>query len=134
MPRKRYLILLATVVALNSFFWLATTGFALPQQLIDRFFGPKLIRAEVIVGGPRQVNDFRIDRGMITAATPGSITIRERDGTVVTIATATTTRVVGRPRITGAAQLRPPMRVLVVRQANGPATQIQIEGPGLAGP
>lgn len=134
MPRKRYLILLATVVALNSFFWLATTGFALPQQLIDRFFGPKLIRAEVIVGGPRQVNDFRIDRGVITSATPGSITIRERDGTVVTIATTTTTRVVGRPRATGAAQLRPPMRVLVVRQANGPATQIQIEGPGLAGP
>ncbi len=132
--RRRYLILLATLVALNSFFWLATTGLALPQQLIDRFFGPKLIRAEVIVGGPRQVNDFRIDRGVITAATPGSITIRERDGTVVTIATATTTRVVGRARITGAAQLRPPMRVLVVRQANGPATQIQIEGPGLAGP
>jgi len=134
MTRRRYLILLVTLVALNSFFWLATGGLALPQQLIDRFFGPKLIRAEVIVGGPRQVNDFRIDRGVITAAAPGSITIRERDGTVVTIATTAATRVAGRQRAAGVAQLRPPMRVLVVRQANGPATQIQIEGAGLAGP
>jgi hypothetical protein len=130
MTRKRFALLLATLVALNSFFWLATSGFALPQQLIDRFFGPRLIRAEVILGGPQQVNDFRIDRGVITAAAPGSITIRERDGTVVTIETTPATRVLGRARITGSAQLRPPMRVLVVRQANQPATQIQIEGPG----
>jgi hypothetical protein len=134
MSRTRFAILLATVVALNSFFWLATSGFALPQQLIDRFFGPRLIRAEVILGGAQQVNDFRIDRGVITAASSGSITIRERDGTVVTIATSATTRVVGRPRINAAAQLRPAMRVLVVRKANEPATQIQIEGRGLAGP
>jgi hypothetical protein len=54
--------------------------------------------------------------------------MRERDGTVVTIPVTSATRVFGRPRITDASQLRPPMRVLVVRRANGPATQIQIEG------
>ena len=134
MTRKRFAVLLATLAALNTFFWLATTGSALPQALIDRFFGPRLIRAEVIVGGARQVNDFRIDRGVITEVAAGSITIRERDGTVVTIPTTPATRVVGRPRIGAAAQLRPPMRVLVIRQANTPATQIQIEGPGPAVP
>ena len=85
MSRRRFLLLAATLVALNTFFWLAQGGFALPGALIDRFFGPRMIRAEVIVGGPLQVNDFRLDRGVITTTAPGSITIRERDGTVVTI-------------------------------------------------
>jgi hypothetical protein len=128
MTRHRFLLLGATLVALNTFFWLAQGGFALPGALIDRFFGPRLIRAEVIVGGPNMVNDFRIDRGVITATAPGSITLRERDGTVVTIQVTPATRVLGRPRITDASQLRPPMRVLVVRKANAPAAQIQIEG------
>jgi len=128
MTRRRFAFLAATLVALNAFFWLAQGGFALPGALIDRFFGPRLIRAEVIVGGPNMVNDFRIDRGVITATAPGSITLRERDGTVVTIQVSPATRVLGRPRITDASQLRPPMRVLVVRKANAPAAQIQIEG------
>lgn len=128
MTRRRFLLLAATLVALNTFFLLAQGGFALPGVLIDRFFGPRLIRAEVIVGGPNVVNDFRIDRGVIVGITAGSITLRERDGTVVTIPVTATTRVLGRPRIADVSQLRPPMRVLVVRKANAPATQIQIEG------
>jgi hypothetical protein len=129
MTRRRFALLAATLVALNVFFWLAQGGFALPGALIDRFFGPRLIRAEVVVGGgPLVVNDFRIDRGVITATAPGSITVRERDGTVVTISVTPETRVLGRPRITDVSQLRPPMRVLVVRKANAPAAQIQVEG------
>jgi hypothetical protein len=128
MTRRRFLLLAATLVALNTFFWLAQGGFALPTALIDRFFGPRMIRAEVVVGGPLQVNDFRIDRGVITGTAPGSITIRERDGTVVTITVTPTTKVVGGARARDVSQLRPPMRVLVVRRANGPATQIQVEG------
>jgi hypothetical protein len=133
MSRRRFVILAAFLVVLNASLWLAQGGFALPGALIDRFFGPRLIRAEVIVGGARRVNDFRIDRGVITAVATGSFTIRERDGTVVMIATSSGTKVVGRPRITDASQLRPPMRVLVVRLANAPATQIKIEGPGPVG-
>jgi hypothetical protein len=128
MSRRRFVLLAATVVTLNAFFWLAQGGFALPGTLIDRFFGPRLIRAEVVVGGPRAVNDFRIDRGVIVSTAPGSITLRERDGTVVTIAVSPATRVVGGIRVTDVSQLRPPMRVLAVRKANGPAGQIQVEG------
>jgi hypothetical protein len=128
MSRRRFVLLATVLVALNSFFWLAQSGFALPTALIDRFFGPRLIRAEVIVGGPNAVNDFRIDRGVITSTTPGEITLRERDGTVVTIPVSPTATVVGSLRITTVAQLRPMMRVLVVRKANAPATKIQFEG------
>ena len=128
MSRRRFALLAVTLVALNSFFWLAQGGFALPAGLIDRFFGPRMIRAEVIVGGLNAVNDFRIDRGVITSTAPGEITLRERDGTIVTIPVAPSTVVVGRLAITTVGQLRPPMHVLVVRKANAPAQKIQVEG------
>jgi hypothetical protein len=133
MSRRRFALLAAILVALNTFFWLAQGGFALPGALIDRFFGPRLIRAEVVVGGPRAVNDFRIDRGVITSVAPGSITIRERDGTIVTVSVTPGTRVLGGARFTDVSQLRPPLRILVVRKVNAPAMQIQVEGPRLAG-
>jgi hypothetical protein len=129
MSRRRFALLTATLVALNTFFWLAQGGLALPGALIDRFFGPRMIRAEVVLGSPLAVNDFRLDRGVITATAPGSITLRERDGTVVTITVTPATRVLGGGvRVTDVSQLRPPMRVLVVRKANAPAAQIQLEG------
>jgi len=132
MTRRRFALLAATLVALNAFFWLAQGGFALPGALIDRFFGPRLIRAEVVVGGPRAVNDFRIDRGVITVASAASITLRERDGTTATIGVGPATRVIGLG-VGDVSQLRPHMRVLVVRRVNMPAQQVQVEGRGLAG-
>jgi len=129
MTRRRFSVLLCAVVAVNAFFWLAQGSFALPRAMIDRFFGPRMIRAEVIVQAPGgAVNDFRLDRGVITAVTPGSIDLRERDGTVVTIPVARRARVVG--RVFSVAQLRPAMRVLVVRKANAPASTIQVEAGG----
>jgi hypothetical protein len=130
MSRRRFASLLCAVAAVNAFFWLAQGSFALPRAMIDRFFGPRMIRAEVILGGPRGVNDFRLDRGVITAVAAGSIDLRERDGTTVTILVARGARVVGAPSVTTAAQLRPAMRVLVVRKANAPANTIQVEAGG----
>ena len=125
------MVLATVLVALNAFFWLTQVGSALPQAVIDRFFGPRLIRAEVIFqGAPGVVNDFRIDRGVITAATPGSIVLRERDGTFVTIEVASDARVVGSATITDVSQLRRRLRVLVVRKANAPAHLIEVESGG----
>ena len=125
MTRRRFGLLAVALLALNTFLWVAQTGFALPQALIDRFFGPRMIRAEVVVqNATTGVRDFRIDRGMIVTASGESITLRERDGTVVTI------QVAANARINGGSQLRPGLRVLVVRQANSPAHLIQVEGRG----
>ena len=86
MSRRRFAVLLVALVAVNAFFWVAQGSFALPRAMIDRFFGPRMIRAEVILQAPGgAVNDFRLDRGVITAVTPGSIDLRERDGSTVTI-------------------------------------------------
>jgi hypothetical protein len=131
MSHRRFALLGVVLVALNGFFWLAQGGFALPQALIDRFFGPRMVRAEVVVQSGRGiVRDYRIDRGQITAAAPDSITLRERDGTLVTIQVAANTRIVGLGRPTDASQLRPNLRVLVFRQANRPANLIQVESRG----
>ena len=129
MSHRRFALLAVVLVALNGFFWLAQSGFALPQALIDRFFGPRMVRAEVVVQSGRGiVRDYRIDRGQIAAAAPGSITLRERDGTLVTIQVAANARIVGLGRLIDASQLRLNMRVLVFRQANMPANLIQVEG------
>jgi hypothetical protein len=39
MPRRRFLILVCAVVSVNTFFWLAQGGFALPRGLVDRSSG-----------------------------------------------------------------------------------------------
>ena len=131
MSRRRFALLAVVLVAVNAFFWVAQGGFALPQALIDRFFGPRMVRAEVVVKSPRGVvRDYRIDRGLIAAAAPGSITLRERDGTLVMIQVAANARVVGLGRPADASQLRPNLRVLVFREANRPANLIQVESPG----
>jgi hypothetical protein len=131
MSHRRFALLAVVLVALNGFFWLAQSGFALPQALIDRFFGPRMVRAEVVVQSGRGiVRDYRIDRGRITGVAPGSITLRERDGTLVTIQVAANARIVGLGRPTNVSQLRPNLRVLVFRQANRPANLIQVESRG----
>ena len=121
MSRRRFLILVCAVVAVNSFFWLAQGGFALPRGLADRFFGPNMIRSEVIVEAPLGgVNDFRLDRGVITAIVPRVLTLRERDGTVISIPVGRRARIVGSPSVTDVRQLRPGMRILVVRRRTHP--------------
>jgi hypothetical protein len=131
MSRRRFLVLVCAVACVNAFFWVAQSGFALPRSLIDRFFGPRMIRAEVIVQGPAGgINDFRLDRGVIVSVSRGQLVLREQDGTTVTIPVAPRATVTGSPSVTSVADLRPPMRVLVVRRANARARQIQVEGTG----
>ncbi len=127
MSRRRFALLAVLLVSVNVALWLAQTGFALPRAVLDRFFGPRMIRAEVLVGGAGGVQDFRIDRGRIASTAAGSVTLRERDGTLVTIQIAANARVV--PGL-GVASLRPGVRVVVIRRANSPAHLIQVEGKG----
>lgn len=126
--RRRFALLAVVLVALNGFFWLAQGSLAIPQRLIDRFFGPRMVRAEVVVqSADGIVRDYRIDRGQIVTAVSGSITLRERDGTFVTIQVAANARIVGLGRPGDSSELRPNVRVLVFRQANRPADLIQVE-------
>jgi hypothetical protein len=132
MSRRRFMLVVVALVAVNSFFWLAQSGFAIPRGLINQFFGQNMVRAEVVVLNPDgSTQDYRIDRGVIVAITPTLITLREADGTIQPIQIDTTSQVQGGGgRIGGLSRLRRNLRVVVYRQANGPATTVQVEGLG----
>jgi hypothetical protein len=118
MTRRRFMLLAVALVSLNSFFWLAQGGFALPKAIINQFFGSRMVRAEVLVqAADGSIQDWRIDRGVITAISGSSVTLRERDAT-------------GSVRIVSVAQLRRRLRVVVYHQANAPAEIVQVEGVG----
>ena len=124
--RRKFILLAVTLVALNTFFWMAQGGFALSKAVINNLFGPSLIRAEVLVQTPTGTADYRIDRGVILATSPTSLTLRELNGEQVTVDLASNASVQGRG-IFSVSQLRKRMRVTVLRDANGPVSQIQVE-------
>jgi hypothetical protein len=130
MNRRRFMVLAVALVALNTFFWVAQGGFALPRALINNFFGSRMIRAEVLVLNPDgSVQDERIDRGVIVAVTPALITLREANGDIVPIQVDSGAQVQG-GRIGSVSRLRRGLRVVVYRQANAPANSVQVEGVG----
>ena len=130
--RRRFLALAATLVAVNSFFWLAQSGFALPRSIIAQLFGGNLIRAEVLVASPAGTQDWRIDRGVITSISGTNVTLREKDGTYVSLQIDPNARVQGPPRFSAVSLLRRRLRVVLYRQATNqpdqPATLVQVEG------
>jgi hypothetical protein len=129
MSRRRFLILVFAVVAVNSFFWLAQGGAALPRALFDRLFGPQMVRSEVVVADRfGSTQDYRVDRGVIASISLGQIVVRERDGTMVEIPVRPRTRVSTPNGPRDVRMLRPGMRVLAIRPVNEPAVVINLEG------
>lgn len=127
--RKRFVILAVALLALNTFFWLAQGGFALPQSLVGEFFGARMVRSEVLVQAPDgTTQDYRLDQGTIVGLSPGTVTLRERNGDVVPIPVDPGAQVrIGFQVLTPSA-LRRRMRVVTIRLANAPATSIQVLG------
>jgi hypothetical protein len=125
------MLLAVALVALNSFFWLAPGGFALSRALIDQYFGSKMIRAEVVVATPTGSDDYLIDRGVIRSVTPTSVTLKEKDGRMVSIDIAPTASITGAAgHARGLGVLRIGLRVMVLRLANASASSVQVEGVG----
>ena len=130
MKRRRFLFLATALLAVNAFFWLAQGGFALPKAIVNQFFGANMVRAEVIVEQAGTTQDWRIDRGVITAISGTNVTLRERDNTSVVLQLDPNARVQGPARFGTVAQLRRRLRIVVYRQADQPATTVQVEGVG----
>ena len=127
---RRFIYLATALVAVNTFFWLAQSGFALPQSIINQFFGGSMIRSEVYISTPSGNQDWRIDRGVITAISGTAVTLREKDATVVSLQIDPNARVQGSARVSSVVQLRRRLRVVIYRQADQPATLVQVEGIG----
>ena len=85
--RSKALWAVAALLVVNAVLLAAQPGLALPRSLGDYFFGPKLVRAEVVVRDAGEVRLYRVDRGRIRTIRPalGTITVLERDGTLATV-------------------------------------------------
>ena len=117
-------LLLVNAVLLAAQPGLARTG-ALPGSLASYFFGPKLIRAEVLVNDGGSLRAYRIDRGVIRAKAPGSLTLRERDATILTIAVAPSATILVRGQAAPFSALRRGMLATVIREGDAPAIEVR---------
>jgi len=86
---RRFLAIAVSAAAVSALA-LVQGGAAGLNSLGSFFFGPKLVRAEVITNEGGVIHDYRVDRGRIRAVTSSSLTLFERDGTLVTVPVAGT--------------------------------------------
>jgi hypothetical protein len=131
MKRRRFAVLTTVLVAVNVFFWLASSGFAgIGGGIVQTLLGGKMIRAEIVWQAPDgKINDTLLYRGVVTSVSPASITLRERDRND-TLPLASTVTVRYGASTGSVSQLRRGMRVVVASPANEPVDTIQVEGFG----
>ena len=126
MPKKGIAVwTVAALLALNGALLGEGAVMALPGSLGTYFFGPKLVRAEVLVKDGGVVHDYRIDRGVIRAKSPGMLALLERDGSLVTIAVAPTAAITIGGRHAAFAALRRGMVATVIRDGDAPANEVR---------
>ncbi len=123
--RRKGLWVVAALLAVNATLLVAQPGLALPGSLGNYFFGPKLVRAEVLVKDGGVLHDYRVDRGTIRAKAGGTLTLLERDGAVVAIPVAAGAAITigGRPAAYSA--LRRGMVATVIRDGDAPANEVR---------
>src|SRR5688500_11849500 len=121
--RKRTIAVwtIAALLALNAVLLAEGAGMALPGSLGTYFFGPKLVRAEVLVKDGGVLHDYRVDRGVIRAKANGSLSVLERDGSLVTISVAPTAVITIGGRAASFAALRRGMVATIIRDGDAPA-------------
>lgn len=132
--RRRWALFAAGVVSLllaaNVALLVIEPSLALPRSLAAYFFGPKMIRAEVVLADADGLHDYRLDQGRAQGVAPARETLRliERDGRVVTVRVAPDARIEvnGQPAPLGA--IRRGMNVLVVRDGEQPAEIVLATG------
>jgi hypothetical protein len=115
----------AALLALNAVLFVAQPGLALPGSLAGYFFGPKMIRAEVVLKDAGVLHDYRLDRGRVRAVSPGSLTLLERDGTLVVVPVAADADVRLNGRLVPLSALRRGMIATTVRDGGTPASTVR---------
>ena len=118
----------AALVAVNVALWLAAFGYALPRSLGAFFFGPNLVRAEIVMRIDNQTIDYLVDRGRVRAKTRTSLTLRERDATMVTINVAPDATILVNGRVATLGQIRRGMMATMIRENSDAATEVRATG------
>ena len=126
--RSKALWAVAALLLVNAVLLAAQPGLALPGSLGNYFFGPKLVRAEVLLSDSGGLHDYRIDRGVIRSKTPGFLTLRERDGSLQTIAVSPSASITRGGRPVSFSQLRRGAIATVIRDGDAPAIEVRVTG------
>jgi hypothetical protein len=94
MRDRRFLLLAATLVVLNTALWLAPQGLALRQLATSTLFGKSMMRVSVT---EKDGSEWRLDRGIVVSNLPSTaptvLTIQEADTKVVPIDVGPSTKV-----------------------------------------
>jgi hypothetical protein len=98
---------------------------ALPRVLASFLFGPRMVRAEVVLMDGGTVRDIRLDRGRIVQARGGAVRLRERDGTVVDLPVAPSAEITVNGRLAHFPELRRGMNATIIREGDGAASVVQ---------
>src|SRR3954447_15130446 len=95
MTRRTRLVAGAAGIAILAFGGGAVAGEQIDAQgqLARYLFGPRLVRAEVIVNDRGTIRDLRVDRRRMVRLRRGAIVLRERDGRRLAIPLEPTVRV-----------------------------------------
>jgi hypothetical protein len=123
--RRRIAILgLAGLLAANGVLLVVQPGLALPRSLGSYFFGPRLVRADVVVrdGG---IREFRLDRGRLLRKAGSSLLVREADGSVVTVPVAAGAEITLNGEPATFARLVRGMIVVTVREGGAAASEVR---------
>ena len=123
--RGKGLWIVAALLAVNATLLVAQPGLALPGSLGNYFFGPKLVRAEVLVKDGGVLHDYRIDRGVIRNKADGTLTLLERDGSLVPVPVAPTAAITLNGRPVAYSALRRGMVATVIRDGDAPANEVR---------
>jgi hypothetical protein len=123
--RRRIAILgVAGLLAVNAVLLVVEPGLAVPRSLANYFFGPKLVRADVVLRDSG-IREFRLDQGRLLRQAGSSLLLREADGTVVAVPVAPNAaiRVNGRPGTLG--ELRRRMVIVTIREGGAAASDVR---------
>lgn len=123
--RSKALWAVAALLLVNAVLLAAQPGFALPGPLGAYFFGPKLVRADVLLKDGGALHVYRVDRGTIRSKAGGTLQLRERDGTLVPIAISPTAAITVGGRPASYAALRRGMVATVIREGDAPAIEVR---------
>lgn len=101
----------------------------IPYPTISYLLGPRMLRAEIALKSADNVlHDFLLDHGRIKQITGPTLTLREADGTTVTIATSPFVRVKVNGQSSSYTQLRRGMMATTMHDGDKPADQIWATG------
>jgi hypothetical protein len=95
-----------------------------PYEALRPLLGAGFIRAEIVSRGGGSLHDYRVDRGRIRQVRPGAVTLRELDGTMVTIPVAAGAQIKVDGRPAEYAELRRGMQAITVRDGDAPALRV----------